>query len=365
MKTAPPILLLALLQASLLADSVPDADPFAFLNDAPGKLDPAAPAKPAEANPDLGLYDRWKKFETSAYDKARAIFPERREIASELLAKKATTLTSAAAAILNKDATTLKALPANTPIELPTKDSAAMALAGFWKCDGDSRWDRTFFQDGLVRASYTDNPWHWVDKTAGILMLGTGFSDVLWMEKPGHLVGMNEDTYKFTMTKSPTQPHLFSRDPITVKLASDESAELLALADQLELKRQALSRYLLAKAAKQADSGLAKKLEENGQHLLDYLYDAHSHPEELGGRWTLGKRALRFAVGGRVLDQSGVPCGTWMWTTASRHSFVIVLDGGKSATDIFCSNAPSDPQDKEMTVRPLRGAKFRASRVLE
>jgi hypothetical protein len=345
-----------------------EEDPFAFLNDDPDKIKPTTPEPGKPQSPNVSsvtteeeLIQRWKNFEGSVWQKLHKTFPVRRKTAAETLLKMAEKATGAPKLAYEREAKRLLELPADGVINVLGSDAKEDALMGYWRFDKEDKYHRTFNQNGTVVSDDT-LVWSWVDKEAGVLVQHSGGCDLLWLAKPGVAQGVNDSGYKFSLTKSPEQTY-FLTDPVLTKLAADEAREARELETTLASKRKLLAKFLKARADKMSDTALAKKIRSKADGFLARNAPLMDHVEDLEGVWEWGGKSIKFAAAGRVVSSEGVPIGSWMWGNGRRKTFMVVLDGGKSGNSIFSANAPTERGDLDVSVRPMSGEKFRATRI--
>lgn len=353
-------------------DTKDDPDLFKIFEEENSKADPKAPGStPPAATPsgasklpptvDL-ILDKWQQYEEAKKAKMHEMISARRKIAVEILTKR----TEAASAEQKAAVQQLANLKPEDPLRVSIsaqQDPRLSVLTGYWNYKG-GKWDRTFWPNGIVDAANGRMPWRWLDKEAGILIQGTSYVDLMFMESDSLIRGINTGKDHFTMKKEPDPAGPASSDATMQKLAEDEIADRLALEQSLTNKRRVLAKYLRIKAKKVSDEESEKMLKSRANRLDDMLYEPNGAEERIAGVWSLPSKKVRFKAEGEMVDaDSGAVLGKWAWANGRKSTFVFYFSARPTADQIFLANAPSYKGDNEISLFPMIGEHTRISRI--
>jgi hypothetical protein len=330
--------------------------------------DPTTPAKDAgtSAPTDPGaMLAKWKRHEKTETDKLNAEFTAARKVAVEMLAKKALSATTTARDAAMREVDRIKELPADSPLSYISGNEVARftTLMGVWRCK-ENGWSPEFMSNGIISEREDRQfQWHWIDPAAGVLGSGKDWAHLFWMEKPGIMRGINKKWYRFTMEKKAAVTNVPAVDPVIVKLHSNESAQRSALSVELEKQRKRVVTWVMEKAKQTPTSDVSDLLQQLRQ--MDVEADQKSgYASTLAGIWHWDRTDMLFRPHGVLATKEGRQVGRWSWVDEEMGRFAVVLNGGKTAGDIYLTDAPEDPKQLIFEAHRIVGGHIPVTRVL-
>lgn len=330
-------------QSPAAATRVKEADePFDFSDlDVPAGSAPSTnpkPGVPVETNDPLpanvkALLEKWERFQDAKTASDLAYVKSIREVASEMLFKRAATVDAANRQILMEEAKRIAALDPSKPVvaAVPVKNGSFSVLGTWLTKDGKSQW--VFREDSKILADQRAlADWFYVDEKNGVALM-------VWGHQHPNLIRVLGDRYesidlygpaaeRFRDKATPFKPTPASALQIVTKLATDEKALADARNKLFKEKKVRISAFLRAQAQLAKGAAVASIMEELAA-LEDtpavVSKDSIAGADRIAGTWEWhnGKKAT-LAKDGKVTIE-GVGTGLWRAANNSAGAVAIVL----------------------------------------
>ena len=323
----------AMEEASSLFD-FSDLDVVSDPAEPPKEAPPPVPDDPLPATV-REVLQKWDRFQDFKENARRTQVKALREVASEILFKRAADADAKARPALIEEAKRIAALDAGEPVVTTDAPVAGSGLVGIWGVKGGKHGWR-YTEDGKLITGEADAVWSWVDEKNGIAL-------AIWQGKYPLLIWQKGDRYdaidlyaapgprhRVKTTASPA-PAAAAAAPVLTKLATDENA-LTASRDKLFAeKRTRIAAFLRAQVKDAKGPAVAAIMEKSA--ALEAVASlpagglrANAHgADRISGKWEWpdGKKAT-FAPDGTATVE-GLGTGRWRAGNDGASAVAVVL----------------------------------------
>ncbi len=326
-------------------------------------LQPDVPnAPPPTLSESTAVLEKWKLHESQQQAKLSNNISEARKLVVELLVKKALNAPPAQRSQITAEAERIRSLKSEVPLTfVQGKDLAHYnALIGAWKDKDNTRFDPEFLPDGGTKHSKGKmGTWRWIDGASGTSAFA---NEIAWQNGPGLMQAMSTTWRRYTLAKVGTVSAP-SMDPLIVNLNAEEETQRLAMQDALGKLRGKVIAWLLDRAKRLPANESIDFLQ--GIRALEIAADeAGGSASKLAGTWRWDRPEIVFQPYGIVTSKSGQRLGRWNWIHEKMDFIGVVLNGGKTTSDVFMAVAPTTPTQTTIEVHRLSSGHFDATRTL-
>ena len=378
-----------ILSPALLAESgedkeMKDAAGIFDFSDLDVPPDPALPAKttaPPAPNDPLPasvreVLQKWDRFQASKESARRTQVKAMRQVASEILFKRAAAADAAARPALMEEAKRLAALDAGESIAAPAAPAVGQSLVGSWAVkDGMSAWHYT--EEGRMLTGKDEVPWSWMDEKNGVALAiwGRQYPNLIWQKGDRYeSIDLYFPPAQRTRVKSPARSATATAAaaPVLTKLAADEKDLILSRDKLFAEKRTRIAAFLRAQVKDAKGPAVAAIMEKSA--AMDAAAPASTAPvpaavgrvkihgaDRIAGKWEWpgGKKATLAPDGTATVE--GLGAGFWRAGNDAAWAVAIVLRdkfGRVTAPNQLLLGKFSESKPSVVHLRDLSGKKF-------
>jgi|GEM_PF-6075361 len=347
--------------------------------------DPAEPSKevpPAAADDPLPsnvreVLQKWGRFQKAKENARRAQVKALRQVASEILFKRAATADAAARPALMEEAKRLAALDAGESTAAPAPPATGQGLVGTWITkSGKSHW-RFTAEGKLITEAKTGADWWWLDEKNRVALM-------VWGGKHPNLIRVLGDNYEsIDLYNTPgartrvepnakLAPATAAAAPVLTKLASDEKALTVSRDKLFAEKRTRIAAFLRAQVKDAKGPAVAAIMEKSAaMEAAASAATAEGRANVRGSdriagtwEWPAGKKATLSPDGNATVE--GLGTGIWRPANDSAGAVAIVLhdkSGRVTAQNQVLLGRFSDGNPSIVHLRDISGKKYDARKT--